>query len=784
MRYKVMIKITNKTFVLTNKQFSYVIEIDKFAHVTSKYIGHPLREGEDINAFIYKEAFAPGSSLVYDEEVDPHFSYDQWPLEVATYGKGDYREPSIAFSQGGQELFDFKYVSHEVLDSLRMEVSLPTPHNITDVIIIKLEDKLNKVELYLQYGLSETALVRNVKLVNKNEEPLKIRRLMSMNLDIPNNNYILYTPYGAWISENNIARKPLTPGVYVHEAKTGSSSAKHNPFSLLIDGELGSTSGNGLGFNFLYSGSHYSSYELTTFDNVRIQIGLNPADFHPTLEKDEALTTPFVVLTFSDKGQNGVSQNLHKFTVDHVLRPKFARADRPIVINNWEATYFSFTEKKIKAIIDSASEMGMELFCLDDGWFGRRSDDTKGLGDWVVNPKKLPKGLASLAKYANKKGLKFGLWFEPEMVNIDSKLYENHPEWMIKVANIKPSSGRHQYVLDLSLKEVQDYIIDSVTKILKSADITYVKWDFNRVLSDLGSIKTPSNRLTYDYYLGLYRVLDVLTTTFPDVLFENCASGGGRFDLGMLSYFDQTWTSDNTDAVARLAIQSGTALAYPLVTISNHVSDSPSHSMLRNTPLHTRFNVAAFGVLGYELDLSKFRHLQKDWTKQHIELYKEHRSLLQHGTFYQLETPLTSENYIWSVVSEDKKEAIVGYYQLLNSLIKGQDRIKLAGLDDDLLYDVKVIRQDHEITMFGGLVSLALPKGIDMDGKIFRAIAKRKSAEEFLNIGTNETYVVSGYALNRGALLLNPQWRMTGVSEKMRILGDYGSTLIHIKARK
>lgn len=776
-----MIKIINNYFILSGEDFSYVISVDKFNHLATSYIGHRLLDGEEVTALSYRESFPPGSSVVYDESVDPDYSYDQRPLEVATLGKGDYREPSIILRKNNEELFDFKYVDYQLKEKLSMEVKLPTPHDVNDVLILRLRDERNKVSLYLQYGVTETAIVRNVKLVNESEDDLTVIKLLSLNLDIPNQNYTLYAPYGSWASEFNIAAKPLTPGIYVHEAKTGSSSAKHNPFTLLLKNGLSSTSGPSFGFNFIYSGSHYTAYELSTFDNIRIQIGLNPSDFHPVIKPNEQIETPFAVLTYSNNGQNGVSQNLHQFTTDHILRHEHAKAMRPIVVNNWEATYFKFNEKKLHQIIDNASDLGIELFVLDDGWFGRRNDDTGGLGDWTLNPKKLPKGLGALSDYAGKKGLKFGLWFEPEMISYDSKLYENHPEWMLHVEGVKPSSGRHQYILDLSLTEVQDYLIKSLSDVLASAPINYVKWDFNRVFSDVGSIKTPTNRLLYDYYLGLYRVLDEITKAFPAILYENCASGGGRFDLGMLSYFDQTWTSDNSDAGARLIIQSGAALAYPLVTISNHVSAVPSHQMLRSTPLHTRFNVAAFGVLGYELDLDDFNPLEKKWSKAHIEYYKKHRELLQFGKFYQLANPSTADHYLWCVVSENQDEALVGYYQVINSLIKGQDRIKTVGLIDDALYEVEVLRQDHEIKMFGGLVKMVLPPGIEADGKIVTALNKRQSVESLMKIGSNEKYLVSGKALNDGALLLNPQWRGTGINQTTRILGDFGSTLIYIR---
>jgi alpha-galactosidase len=438
-----------------------------------------------------------------------------------------------------------------------------------------------------------------------------------------------------------------------------------------------------------------------------------------------------------------------------------------------------FKEANLKAIIRSAKKLNLEMFVLDDGWFGRRTDDTKGLGDYNVNKKKLSQGLKGIAKYANNNGLQFGLWFEPEMVNEDSLLFEEHPDWAIKADIRDASYGRNQLVLDLSRKEVQDYIIENVNHILDTNNITYVKWDMNRHISDVSSTLYHAGEVPHRYMIGLYRVLKEIIYTHPDVFFEGCASGGNRFDLGMLSYFDQIWTSDDTDAIERISIQSGYGLAYPLRCLSNHVSASPSHSVLRNTPLETRFNVALFGSLGYELDLSTLKGLEKKEIKEQIKFYKEHRKLIKDGTFYQLKDIKEDGYALWLVVAKDKSEAILGYYNGLQKMNPTIDEIKLYGLLEDKYYEFEVRHQEHNLHTFGGLVNQILPFKIDERGFIINTVSK------FITLpGEKESYVLSGSALMNGALKLNSQWMGTGFNDSVRVLGDFGSRLYYIKVKE
>ena len=468
---------------------------------------------------------------------------------------------------------------------------------------------------------------------------------------------------------------------------------------------------------------------------------------------------------------------MHNFVINHILN-KNHNINSPILINNWEATYMRFKESNLHQIIKNAKKLGLEMFVLDDGWFGRRTDDLRGLGDYDVNKKKLYKGLKGISDYTNKKDLKFGLWFEPEMVNEDSLLYEEHPDWAIKSYR-EPSKGRHQLVLDLTKKEVQDYIIKNVNNILDTNNIEYVKWDMNRHMSDISSHTHHAGEMYHRYMIGLYRVLKEIIYTHPNVYFEGCASGGNRFDLGMLSYFDQIWTSDDTDAYERINIQSGYALAYPLRCLSNHVSAAPSHSVLRYTPIDTRFNVALFGALGYELDLSTLEPTEKKAVTAQIEFYKNHRTLIKEGTFYQLKDIKEDNIALWLVVSKDKKEAILGYfnsYQKMNSSI---DEIKLVGLDENLIYEFEVRHQEHNLHMFGGLINQILPFKVNERGFIVNTVCKYYTMP-----GEKESYTLSGSALMNGALKLNQQWMGTGFNDKVRALGDFGSRLYYIKAKE
>ena len=495
---------------------------------------------------------------------------------------------------------------------------------------------------------------------------------------------------GAWSRERYVKNRILEQGITAIDSMRGNSSHEHNPFMVLKRPNAGETSGEVIGFSLIYSGNFRMQAEVDTHDVTRITVGINPDRFDWKLEPGEEFQTPEAVMVYSDQGLNKMSQTFHRLYAKRLARGYWRDRPRPILNNNWEATYFNFTEDRLVQIASKAKECGVELFVLDDGWFGQRNDDHAGLGDWVANPERLPNGIKGLSERIEAMGIKFGLWFEPEMTNKDSDLYRAHPDWILHTPGRNASHGRYQYVLDFSRKEVVEYIYEMMAKILSEAKVSYIKWDMNRSITECYSVALPADRqgeVFHRYILGVYDLYERLTSEFPEVLFESCSSGGGRFDPGMLYYAPQGWTSDDSDAIERLKIQYGTSLCYPISSMGSHVSVIPNHQVFRKTPLHTRANVAYFGTFGYELDLNSLKEEEIAEVKEQIIFMKKYRKLFQFGDFYRLKSPFEGNETIWMVVSEDKKTAIVGYYRTLNGVNQAYSRIKLQGLDPDMLYE-------------------------------------------------------------------------------------------------
>lgn len=773
-----MIIIHDNIFKIDTKNTSYIIRKSQFNHILNDYYGAKIKDTLDFE-FSKEKYSTPGGTQTYYSEDDDTYSLDQLSQEITSVGKGDYKEPSLIIDNGKDYILDLIYQNHEVKEKNTPLSTLPSPTNLEE-LIIHLKDRYLDIYVDLSYLIDyETdCILRNINIINKTNNSIYLNKAMSMQLEMVGKNFELINLYGGWGFEGQKNKVDLHHGIYITDSKTGNSSNRHNPFFMLKTKETTYNYGDSYAFNLIYSGNHYEMVEVSSFNKIRIQTGINPYCFKYELKENDTFETPYALLTYSNKGINGTSQNMHNFIKNHILNPNHKDINSPILINNWEATYMKFKESNLHQIIKNAKKLGLEMFVLDDGWFGRRTDDLKGLGDYDVNKKKLHKGLKGISDYTNKKDLEFGLWFEPEMVNEDSKLYEEHPDWAIKSFR-EPSKGRHQLVLDLSRIEVQDYIIKNVNYILDTNNIKYVKWDMNRHMSDISSSFYHAGEIYHRYMIGLYRVLKEIIYTHPNIYFEGCASGGNRFDLGMLSYFDQIWTSDDTDAYERINIQSGYALAYPLRCLSNHVSASPSHSVLRYTPIETRFNVALFGALGYELDLSTLEPAEKKAVTQQIEFYKEHRNLIKEGTFYQLKDIKEDNIALWLVVSKDKKEAILGYFNSLQKMNPQIDEIKLVGLDENLTYEFEVRHQEHNLHMFGGLINQILPFKINERGFIVNTVCKYYTMP-----GEKESYILSGSALMNGALKLNQQWLGTGFNDKVRALGDFGSRLYYIKEKR
>ena len=762
----------NQIFILETKHTTYLIGVSETKHLLHLYYGEKLDLIGRQEDYLKQPKISLGSSTNYEDSKS--FSLNNVPLEAPTYGKGDYREPMLHLEDAsGYRSMDFLYEGHEVVEQLHFE-HLPQVQKQQTLKII-LKEKTQNITLNLYYTplVEENCLVRNAVLENTTESSFTIDRMLSMNIDFTTSTFDLLTLDGAWIRERHIHRHPLRYGVHKIDSKKGVSSSDHNPFFALLDQDANQHFGNVYGFNLIYSGNFEANLEVSPHDLLRVNLGINSFDFKWILESKESFVTPEAVLTYSSQGLNGMRQNMHQFVKKYITKND---VERPIKLNNWEATYFDFNEKKILAIAKQAKKLGIECFCLDDGWFGKRDDDTTSLGDWQADKRKLPKGLERLSRKIKKMDLKFGLWVEPEMVNPKSNLYESHPDWVIAHPSITPSLGRNQLMLDLSKQSVVDHLYATLKDLFESANVDYVKWDHNRNISDVYSQKKPKEaqgKLAHQYVLGLYQLLEKLKQTFPNILFESCSSGGNRYDLGMLYYMPQTWTSDNTDAYERLKIQQGTALAYPLQSISNHVSDDVSHQVLRHTPLETRFNVACFGILGYELDLRKRSRFDIKVMQAQIKFYKHYKSLFQTGTFYDLSQP---NNYVYMVVNGSKTTAIIGVFEGLTKPNPGHEKIKVKGLDLNKTYRVKNRVQYENIKRFGALTKHSLPINFKPHGALFNWISNwyRYEVERF-------EVVLSGKQLMYQGLVLPPKFTGTGHHEGMRLMPDFSSRLYIIE---
>ena len=776
-----MITSAENIFKLTTDKTSYWFRITKFGHLEHIYYGTRLPDDQPAEPLILKHTAELGSSVNYDPG-DDKYCLDTLCLEWTGIGKGDYRNtPAEIKMPDGTFTADFIYKSHRITNgNIKME-TLPSSYGKEDdceTLEITMQDESNNVSLQMYYTVyaKTNVCTRRTLISNGNNAPLTIRKLMSMNIDIPNDGYRLITFDGGWIKEANKHERLLSYGIHVNSSTTGSSSNRHNAGFILAAQGATETHGGVYGFNLVYSGNHYSAVELSNHDLVRIQSGINPYCFEWTLKEGESFEAPEAIMSYSNAGFNGLSHGFHDFINNHIVKGDWKGRERPVVINNWEAYFFRFTRGKLLKLARRAKKLGVEMFVLDDGWFGKRDNDKAGLGDYNVNRKKLPRGLSDFSKRIHKMGMKFGLWFEPEMVNEDSDLYRAHPEYALKTLGKEPARGRNQLVLDMCNQNVRDYIVKNVTNILDTANVDYVKWDYNRHISDGNSPCVPEQgRFFHEYIKGLYDVLDRIFTTRPHILFESCSSGGNRFDLGMLCFSPQIWTSDDTDPIERLRIQSGISYLYPLSAMGAHVSEAPHVQTLRETPIATRFNVAAFGCLGYEMDLKFLSDVELKEVKDQITFYKQHRKLFQYGKFWRGEE-FKKNKHVWHVVDKDSDTGISGFFQTQTTASEGFDRLRFMGLDAGRKYNVKTRPQRVFIKRFGGLVKHILPVTLDPGGFVLRTVGKHYSMNDCI-----ETYTGYGSTL-MGGVLLNNQFEGTNYNENTRLLGDFGSNLYIVEA--
>lgn len=714
-----------KEFHLYNNEMSYIMKVLQNNQLGQLYFGKKVPHRA---SFDYLVEMQHRPMTAYPFQGNLYFSLDHLKQEYPSYGTSDFRQPALEIHQkNGSRITNFEYKTHEIYRGKPKLANLPSTYTEHDdeatTLQITLLDSVISVELVLLYTIfeGENAIARSARFKNMGTESVDLTTAMSANLDLPDDDYEWIQLSGAWGRERHIKNRKLEQGIQSVGSIRGTSSLQHNPFIALKRPHADEFQGEVMGFSLVYSGNFLAQAEVDTHGQTRVMMGIHPHGFTWHLEKDEEFQTPEAVIVYSDKGINGMSQTYHRLYRTRLVRGEWRDKTRPVLINNWEATYFDFDEEKILAFAEAAKEDGIELFVLDDGWFGERNDDKRGLGDWVENREKLPSGISGLAQKIEEIGMKFGLWFEPEMVNKNSNLYREHPEWMIETPERRASHGRNQFVLDFSRKEVVDHIYEMMANILKDGTVSYVKWDMNRSMTEVYSKAYDAKRqgeIFHRYILGVYDLYERLTSAFPHVLFESCASGGGRFDPGMLYYAPQTWTSDDTDAIERLKIQYGTSLVYPLSSMGAHVSAVPNEQAFRMTPLETRANVAYFGSFGYELDVTKLSEAERDAIKKQVAFFKQYRALLSQGTFYRLLSPFEGNFTAWMVVSEDKTEAIVGYYKVLNEVNGRFRRLPLTGLDPDKSYWIEKLNENFSGSelMNIGLVTSDSSAGQDLQG--------------------------------------------------------------------
>ncbi|MFC4777413.1 alpha-galactosidase [Paenibacillus sp. GCM10023252] len=698
---------STQTFHLFSEQTSYMIRIER-GYLSHLYWGRRLADTDGV--------LGNGTaSRGFTTEVEKDFSLDYLPQELPGFGSSDFRQPAYQFQlDNGTTIAEFKYASHRILEGKPALQGLPSTYTESDgeatTLEITLRDEAGGLEAILLYTVFNElgAITRSVQYRNTSSTPVRLLRALSMSVDFGHYNYDMVQLSGSWAKERWQYRNPLRAGTQSVESKRGASSHQHNPFLALVDPSTTEQAGDAYGFSFVYSGSFLASVEVDQFQTTRVSVGINPFDFNWLLDPGEQFQTPEVVMVYSHEGLGGMSRQYHRLYRTRLCRGQFRDAIRPILVNNWEATYFDFDHDKLLSIAEEGKNLGIELFVLDDGWFGKRNDDATSLGDWFVNRAKLPGGIDGVGQAVKDLGMEFGLWFEPEMISPESELYKAHPDWCLHVPDRRRTLSRNQLVLDVSRTDVQDYIIQSVSDVLASAPITYVKWDMNRHMTEIGSALLPAERqreTAHRYMLGLYRVLEEITTRFPHVLFESCSGGGGRFDPGMLYYMPQTWTSDNTDAVERLKIQYGTSLVYPASSMGSHVTAVPNHQVHRSTPLAMRGDVALSGNFGYELDLTALSQEEKDLIKVQVQTCKDIRSLTQQGDMYRILSPFEGNETSWMYVSESKDEAIVFFMKVLAEPVEPLKRIKLQGLDPASVYVEQSTGAKHrgDVLMYAGL---------------------------------------------------------------------------------
>ncbi len=745
-----MIQYENNLFLMKTEHYSCLLRVNPQNLVELLHFGEPISL-EDGAAMTFRPGLGWSCTVLLDES-DGGSSMDTMALVHSTSGRGDYRESPLEIGTA----VDLRYVSHAIHPgTLAMESGLPQALGEAETLEIVLEQPGLRMRLY--FTVFETALARRCVLENTGDSQVRLQKIMSWMMDLPGD-YEMTTFDGGWIAEMRKHTLPVQDSRVVNESVAGTSSNRHNPGFLLSQPGANEDWGRVYGFNLVYSGNHYGSAQRSLQGLTRVMQGISPSNFQRILEPGDRFESPEGVLCFSEAGFGLLSARMHRFVNEHIIPKPWQYRPRPVLYNDWEGCMFDFNQRILLNLGKKAKDLGCELFVLDDGWFGKRDNDLAGLGDYNVNKKKLPAGLRGLSDRLHSLGLEFGLWFEPESVNMDSDLYRAHPDWAL-TDEFAPVLGRHQLLLDLTRPEVRDYIVENVSKILDDAGISYVKWDMNRYSVALGA-------RAHDYILGLYEVLRRIFAPRPNVLLESCASGGNRFDLGMLCFSPQIWCSDNTDPIERLTIQGNLSYLYPQSTFGTHVSAAPHAQTLRSTPLSTRGNVSFFGCLGYELDLGRLLPVEEKEIQEQIALYKQHRHAFQFGQFRRISNG-------WQV--QDGPVTLAGIFHGCLAAVPAQERLAVKGLRKDKRYRFRSRPQNLRIGQFGDLVKHVLPVNLNPNGLVLRTADKLMTLPNGIQEGS-----ASGAALLSGIPML-PAYRGTGYDQNQRNQLDFGSNLYIIE---
>ncbi|MBO5726897.1 MAG: alpha-galactosidase [Clostridia bacterium] len=679
-------------FKLDTKNTTYAFHITKFGFLMHTHYGAKV---SDVN-LDYVFPLVRNRSYINSpaEDTGMVLNLTDAPQEYSGFGVGDFRTTALRIRHNdGSRAADLRYCGYEIIDGVVQPEKLPcaTQNDAQNVQTLKitLKDSATEVYVNMYYTVYEDTdvITRFNEIVNKGNTPIYIEKAASLQLDLFNRDYDLVQFEGRWAQERHMRRAPLAAGTQGFVSRRGTSSHNHSPFFCLCERSATETAGGVYGFHLVYSGNHRTEVEVAQFDNPRVLMGINDEGFCWKTDSGDKFTTPQAFMTYSADGFGAMSRNLHTLIREQIFRPRWKGVRRPLLINNWEATYFDFDQQKLIDLATTAGKLGIELLVMDDGWFGHREDDKTSLGDWVPYKKRLPAGLKPLAEGINNAGLKFGIWMEPEMISEDSDLYKAHPDWVLEIPGRGRSIGRNQYVLNLVNDEVKEYVVGAIFGVLESANIEYLKWDMNRHLTEVYSatLSADSQGEAYHrYVLAVYEILDRVITKFPNLLIEHCSGGGGRFDTGMLYYSPQIWTSDDTDAIERLDIQHGTSFGFPITSMGSHVSAVPNHQSGRVTSMSMRANVAYSGTFGYELDINKLTDEEREMIKAQTAFYKENYDIINNGDYFRL---AKNDHFTaWGFATPDRKEMLIFFVQLEGGPNGSDAFVKLDCADNTICY--------------------------------------------------------------------------------------------------